>query len=251
MEWLAEQEKLAQEYDVGFEINDFFNPDILDDEAGQQRIIERYLDGKLPEDSTIHGAFLDVVIFSQDAEIRRVSCQRMRQSMEIAAKLGVKGVVFHTNINPLLSSPSYDKGAVATTTEFLRELLTAYPGLDIYLENMFDRTPEFLLQVSEQLKDFKNYGVCFDYAHAMVYGADIEEWVTTLAPFVKHIHINDNDLKQDLHLAVGKGLIDWVRFRTYYELYFEECSVLIETNEPEAQRESLEYLAEMRGSYGK
>jgi sugar phosphate isomerase/epimerase len=85
----------------------------------------------------------------------------------------------------------------------------------------------------------------------MVYGADIEEWVTTLAPFVKHIHINDNDLKQDLHLAVGKGLIDWVRFRTYYELYFEECSVLIETNEPEAQRESLEYLAEMRGSYGK
>jgi sugar phosphate isomerase/epimerase len=250
-ERLKEYRKLAGEYDVGFEINDFFDPEILDDKVQQKNRIKKYLDGGIPKGSTMHGAFLDVVVFSRDREIRRVSRQRMRQSMELAVQLGVKGVVFHTNTNPMLSGEEYDGRAVSMTVNFLKELLTAYPDLDIYLENMFDRTPDFLRKVSEQLENFDTFGVCFDYAHTAIYGSDMEQWVTQLAPFVKHIHINDNDGKQDLHLAVGKGHIDWEQFRTYYDRYFRACSVLIETNEPEAQRESLEYLAEMRGRYGK
>lgn len=244
---LQEQKKLAQEYDVGFEINDFFDPDILDDNEKKTSMMKKYLDVGIPEGSTLHGAFLDVVVFSQDREIQAVSRRRMHQSMETALALGVKGVVFHTNINPLLSADGYDRRAVSMTVDFLKELLSKYPTLEIYLENMFDSTPDFLMQVSIQLRNFVNFGVCFDYAHAVIYGKDLKDWVETIAPFVKHIHINDNDGQNDLHLAVGKGCIDWAKFGTYYRHYFQECSVLIETNEPEAQRESLLYLAEMRG----
>ena len=59
---------------------------------------------------------------------------------------------------------------------------------------------------------------------------------------IRHIHINDNDLRRDLHLAVGDGRIDWELFCRYYQTYFEECSVLIETTKPDNQRRSLEYL---------
>ncbi|MCM1236190.1 MAG: hypothetical protein NC489_39405, partial [Ruminococcus flavefaciens] len=58
----------------------------------------------------------------------------------------------------------------------------------------------------------------------------------------KHIHINDNDLKQDLHLALGDGQIVWERFQKYYEQYFKDCSILSETAELAFQRRSLDYI---------
>ena len=245
VETLREHMALSRQYGVGFEINDFFDPEVLDDPERQQRIIEAYLEMGLPEGSTMHGAFLDVVVFSQDPLVRQVSEQRMRQSMEIARKLRVKGVVFHTNVNPMLSSREYDMRAIDMTTDYLKILLTDFPDIEIYLENMFDASPDIMVRISERLRDFPNYGVCFDYAHAVIYGFPVAIWIRQLAPYMKHIHINDNDLKHDLHLALGKGKIIWSQFFDYYDTYFSNCSVLIETTPPEAQKISLEFLTEM------
>lgn len=250
VEHLEEYRQLAEKYQVAYEINDFYNPAVLDDEERRQRIISQYQTAGFPENSTMHGAFLDVVLFSQDARIQDISRLRMEQSMQIARQLRVKGVVFHTNINPMLSSPEYDRRAIDMTAAYLKELLERYPDVHIYLENMFDATPDILVQISERLKGFGNYGVCFDYAHAIIYGFPIAVWIKQLAPYVRHIHINDNDLKHDFHLALGAGKIEWKQFFTYYNTYFHDCSVLIETTQPEAQRESLEYLSEMGDRYG-
>lgn len=207
VENLEEHLALAREYGVGFEINDFFDPEVLESKERQQEIIEAYQKAGIPEGSTMHGAFLDVVVFSQDPRMRVVSEYRMRQSMKIAQSLGVKGVVFHTNVNPMLSSREYDMHAIDMTVEFLKTLLSDFPDIEIYLENMFDATPDVLVQISERLKDYPNYGVCFDYAHAVIYGFPVAIWIRQLAPYMKHIHINDNDLKHDLHLALGTGKI--------------------------------------------
>lgn len=246
VERLAQHLELAKKYDLGFEINDFFDPELLDDEERMQNVIEQYLRAGLPEGSTMHGAFLDVTVFSNDARIREISRMRMRQSMEIAAKLGVKGVVFHTNWNPMVCGEIYENQIVERTIECLRELLCEYPEREIYLENMFDSDPRILKRISEPLKDYKNYGVCLDYAHATIYGNDIEHWIQELAPYVKHFHINDNDLKQDLHLALGEGRIDWKQFMKCYQEQFSDCSVLIETTLPVNQEKSCRYLDALR-----
>ena len=170
--------------------------------------------------------------------------------MEIARKLQVKGVVFHTNVNPMLSSREYDIRAIDMTADYLKILLADFPDIEIYLENMFDASPDILVRISERLMDFPNYGVCFDYAHAVIYGFPMAVWIRQLAPYMKHIHINDNDLKHDLHLALGAGKIIWSQFFDYYDTYFSNCSVLIETPQPEAQRISLEYLTDIGGLYG-
>lgn len=73
----------------------------------------------------------------------------------------------------------------------------------------------------------------------------MEEWIETLSPYVKHIHINDNDLTQDLHLTLGDGKLDWDKFLEYYNVYFSDCSVLIETTLPENQIKSLEFLKKL------
>lgn len=239
---LEEHLELANEYGVGFEVNDFFIPAVLDDEKQQQEIINQYLNAGMPKGSTLHGAFFDVTVFSSDEKIRETSKLRMKQSMEIARQLGSCGVVFHVNSNPFLSGDPYDTSVVEQTVSYVEELLQEYSGISIYLENMFETEPHLLVRISEKLMQYENYGVCLDYAHASISNTPIQEWVEALAPYVKHIHINDNNLHQDLHLALGEGRIDWKLFLEYVETYFQDCSILIETTLPENQRKSLEYL---------
>ena len=241
-EELQAYEDLAQEYQVGFEINDFYDPLVFEDKKRREDIIQKYQKAGIPAGSTMHGAFYDVSVFSYDPQIREISKLRMRQSMEIAQELSVKGVVFHTNWNPMLSNIVYDDQVVDGTCTFVRELLEAYPEIQIYMENMFDSDPVILQKISEQLCVYSNFGVCLDYAHAHLSDTTIEEWIKALRQYIRHIHINDNDLRRDLHLAVGDGRIDWELFCRYYQTYFEECSVLIETTKPDNQRWSLEYL---------
>ena len=101
-----------------------------------------------------------------------------------------------------------------------------------------------LARLAQRLEDMKNFGVCFDYAHAVIFGSDIDEWVKTLSPFVRHMHINDNDLKNDLHLAAGDGKIDWNHFKTNFDSYLSSAqTVLIETSLLENQRRSAEFLS--------
>lgn len=239
---LPEYKAISEQYNVGFEINDFYEADVLDNDEKQSQIIQQYLDVGIPEGSTMHGAFIDIAVFSDDEKIVEISRLRMRQSMEIAKRLGVHGVVFHTNCNPMLAGDSYDYKVVTKTAAYVEELLKEYPEIDIFLENMFDASPKVLLGISERLCKYLNYGVCLDYAHACISAFPMQDWVEILAPYLKHIHINDNDLKRDLHMAVGTGYIDWNQFAKYYRTHFDQCTVLVETMRPEEQIQSLNYL---------
>ncbi len=239
---IEEYKALAREYNVGFEVNDFYHPDALENQDEMNRLIALYQKNGLPEGSTMHGAFFDIVVFSYDPRIREISELRMEQSMKVAVRLGAKGVVFHTNYSPMLSGEEYDKRAVELTSRYMECLLKRYPDTEIYLENMFDTDPELMIAISERLSAYGNYGVCFDYAHASISHSPMELWVQGLSPYIKHVHINDNDFRKDQHLAVGDGQINWGQFMKYRERYFYDSSILIETTSPENQRRSLEYL---------
>ena len=234
---------IAQDYGLGFEYNDFFVPDVMDNKALCDERISRYKGHELPDCCTMHGAFFDVLVFSEDRRIREISEQRIRESLELARKIGAKGVVFHTNHTPLLTADFYIKNWQSKNEAFWRKILPEYPDLDIYMENMFDDSPDMLLALAEGLSDFGNFGVCLDYAHAVIYGSDINDWVKKLSSYVKHMHINDNDLRNDLHLAVGDGKIDWRHFKEHYDCALSKAkTILIETASFENQLRSLKFL---------
>ena len=60
------------------------------------------------------------------------------------------------------------------------------------------------------------------------------------------MHINDNDLIDDLHMTLGKGKIDWQEFRRELELLLEggimkeTPGILIELKSLESFEESIE-----------
>lgn len=233
---------LADDYHLGFEYNDFFMPDILDDSVKLENIIHEYSSVHLPEYTTLHGAFFDVIPFSMDAKIKEVADLRIEQSIQNAKRLGAKAVVFHTNYNPFLNSEGYVKPWIQTNIAYWSDVLERHPDINIYLENMFDRTPDLMGTLAEGLCHHENFGICLDYAHAALSEVKPEIWAEQLGKYVKHVHINDNDLVSDLHLAWGDGKIDRAVFYDCYEKYMSTATVLIETSSMENKIRSIEML---------
>lgn len=237
---LSESLSLAEEYGAGFEYNDFFMPDILDSKQLSDDLIQKYLTTRLPEYCTLHGAFFDVIPFSPDEKIRETADLRIGQSIDAAEKIGAKAVIFHTNYNPFLNTAGYIESWIGQNEKYWSGVLQKHPGIEIYFENMFDTSPDVLAELAQRLCRFDNFGVCFDYAHAAITDIPHKTWAKMLGQYTKHIHINDNDLKSDLHLAIGDGQINFSEFYELYEKYLNNASVLIETSSTEAQRRSLE-----------
>jgi len=237
--------KLANDYDCGFEYNDFFSPDILDNKEKCDNIIKLYKkQTDLPEYCTLHGAFLDVTVFSQDSKILEVSDCRVEQSIAIAREIGAGAIVFHTNYIANFKQKNYREDWLKTNVKYWSEKCHKYQDISIYIENMFDDDYELILKLAENMADVDNFGICFDYAHACVFGHvdKINEWCEKLGPYIRHVHINDNDFESDSHQQIGTGKIDWDSFKDNHKKYFQGASVLVEMNGIDKIKASLEYL---------
>lgn len=242
--------ELAEKNSFGFEYNDFYAPDLLDDEAALKQRVALYRGLKRPAGmDTLHGAFLDIVPFSYDSGIRRHSLYRMRQSVEIAGELGCRGVVFHTGLLPgMVGDAKYRGNWLKRMEETLRKLLEQSGGLEIYCENMFDETPAELRDLALVMQDEKRFGVCLDVAHMMLSGKDPGQWFQALAPYIRHFHFNDNHLERDEHLALGCGSIDWENiFQLIGNNQLWKASVLLEMNGLDKIQKSLDLMREKYG----
>lgn len=240
---LAESQRLSEEYSVGYEYNDFFSPDVLDSPERQREIAEQYA-GFSPCLATLHGAFFDLVQCSCDRRIAEVSDLRIEQSIAAGELMGARGVVFHTNYNPFLNTPAYVEDWIKQNAVYWSGVLTRHKGIQIWLENMFDSSPDIMERLAEKLCVHDNFGICLDYAHASLSRVAAPVWAERLGKYVRHVHLNDNDLVSDLHLAWGDGVIDRAAFYDSYRRYLDGATVLIETSSPERQRKSLEKLQE-------
>lgn len=219
----------SDRYNAGFEYNEFFIPKILDDDVSKERIMAKYLScGRNVSEDTLHGAFFDIVVNSDDKRIFDVSSLRVHQCMDIARDMGIKAVVFHTNYIVNFRLQSYIDSWLERNEKFWREILKEYPEQMVYIENMFDDAPGMLLNLYERMSDEPRFKVCLDVAHAFISGRPVENWYTAFKNKVGHLHINDNDADQDLHLPVGSGKFDWSDFDRWCKSSEIEPSVLIE-----------------------
>lgn len=234
---------LAKEFDCAFEYQDFFMPEILDSRSKQEKIIAHYAGMRTDfSEDTMHGAFFDVAVHSMDSLMREASALRIRQSMDIAKRMGLGGVVFHTGRIGGLRDAYYLKRWLEMNGKFFRGLAEEYPDINIYLENVFDEAPDILAKLAKSMTDVKNFGICLDYAHAALTGYSGEDWVEELAPYIRHLHVSDHDLIHDLHQPLGDGKINWQLFERLMWQYQVEAGVVVEVKGTEAQRKSLEYM---------
>lgn len=240
--------ELAEQHSLGFEYNDFFDPQLLDDAAGLEERIHTYQSLGRPKGlDTLHGAFYDLVPFSWDDGIRRHSLYRMQQSVEIACRLGCRAVVFHAGLDPkYMKGKKYYNNWLECMTEAMSRLLAQNDSLEIYCENVLETTPASLLELAERLEDQKHFGICVDVAHMMLAMGNPEEWFRALSPYIRHFHLNDNHLQTDDHLSLGRGSIDWnLIFDGMKRHKLWSVSRLLEVNGMDRIRESLDFLERM------
>ncbi len=232
--------ELAKEYNLGFEYNEFFIPSTLDNEEKLNNIINEYKKLGRAND-TLHGVFFDITLDSQDEKIRKISFDRVKKSLEIAKELKCKGVVFHTNYITWMKDQAYQNRWVELNAKAYLELIEEFKDLEIYIENMFDLDPYELKNLMDEI-NHERIGVCLDVAHASISNIDINIWFDVLGKYIKHIHINDNDLKVDSHDEIGKGLIDYKKVFKLINKLDDKTSILIEIKDYDKTVNSLKYL---------
>lgn len=243
---LGRSEELAQKWDAAFEYNDFFDPQLLDDEDTLRRRIELYMPhAAKKQGDNLHGVFYDICLNSFDRQIRMISEKRVDLSMEIAHKLSCDKVIFHTNFIPGFIPGFYIKAWVEKNAAYYRKICAAYPEMTVCVENMFDFDPDMITRLAEEMADVDNFGVCFDIAHINVHDGKCDDWASRLSKHIKHLHINDNDGVADLHLPVGDGNVDWEDFFGVMDEYDISTGLLIEVRALDDFEKSMKYLTEM------
>ncbi len=144
----------------------------------------------------------------------------MERVFEIASLLDVSHVVIHggdiaTENGAKFAGVSYRKAFVNTVRNLkvLGALARDY-SVVLCLENLDDNRvgslPVELLALLHAA-DADIY-VTFDTGHAFIiaerYGISLSDFFDVLHPFIKHVHLHDNDGISDLHLPPGEGKID-------------------------------------------
>ncbi len=146
--------------------------------------------------------------------IRRASFAETVTALETASEIGIKKVALH---------PPYVKGLGKFVPEKVRkyglstlgEILETAKGFDITvcLENMFNKTG-FLTTPRDFktiLKEFPHLSMTLDVGHAFIAGGlkNALEFIHTLGNRICHVHANDNLGREDNHLPIGAGIIDF------------------------------------------
>lgn len=242
LERLGDYIAFSERYRAGFEYNDFFIPDLLDDETALQRVIKKYLDtGRDCSKDTLHGAFFDVCINSSDSKIFAVSDLRIRQSMDIARKMGLCAVIFHTNYIVNFRLRYYLNTWLDRNEEYWRKLLRDYPEQKIFIENMFDDSPQLLAELAKRMADEERFAVCLDTAHALIWEARWNHGLRSLnrmwGMFILMIM-----MERKIYIAVGEGCFPWETFDQWIRSFHYKPSVLVEVRSTEGLQRSVEYM---------
>ena len=79
---------------------------------------------------------------------------------------------------------------------------------EICIENVLDDEPDMMAAIARDAAD-PRIGLCYDVGHANIVGdRSQDEWLETMAPYLKHLHIHNNDGDRDLHRGLTEGTLD-------------------------------------------
>ena len=181
---------------------------------------------------SIHAPFNDVNIASLNESFRETSVIELIKVMNIAAELDIKTITIHPGMYSMVVSGLEERSIMAAKRS-LRTLdrMAQECGVRLCVENM-PGFKFFLGQTAEQLSellDGTNLPVCLDIGHANTTG-QLNEIIDVLGNRIMNVHIHDNDGKQDQHLTIGDGNIDFEdclkRLSGYGGRYIIECKNL-------------------------
>lgn len=194
---------------------------------------------------TVHGPFMNLCPGGTDRLIRKVTTRRIAQTLKAAAVLEPEYVVFHADFLPWLYGSHPDVWLKNSLSTWEEAIFTAQAlGLTILLENTYEKSPEQLMPLMENLAH-PRVGFLLDVGHIHgLGGGTAKEWLTAMSPYLRAIHLHDNHGPgHDEHLALGEGVVDFEALRLALNELRLNPLLVLEVKHPEQAAASLQYLA--------
>lgn len=161
---------------------------------------------------SVHAPICDINIAAINEKVRKASLDETLRTMDHANRMGVKMITIH----PGVYSTSLDdvrelsikcaKPSLKRIEKYADEL-----GVTAAIENM----PSFRImmgQTSQELLELiegTDLKICFDIGHANTIGK-IDDFIDAFGDRIANIHIHDNMGKNDDHMTIGDGSINFV-----------------------------------------
>jgi sugar phosphate isomerase/epimerase len=184
---------------------------------------------------SVHAPFADINIASPSKPMLKAMLKRLKESISYTSTLNAYMWVFHPGLKTGVSMfyPSMDWLQNLKTTRLLLKIAGDY-GVKIAVENVPEPYP-FLMKSVEHFAKFyeeinEDIGLAFDIGHANLNG-QIERFLTVFKDKIVHIHAHDNDGKDDQHLGIGLGNIDWSNVANLLRKISYDKIVIIESVE--------------------
>lgn len=164
--------------------------------------------------------------------LRKVSIQETLDALEAGVELGMEKVVLHPGYISGLGKFILDK-AKGYGMESIKTLLNKATslGMTLCIENMFPQA-HFLSkphEFQEVFESFPDLRLALDIGHANLGGGKNKssEFIHQYGYRISHIHANDNFGKEDNHLPVGAGIIDFEKIlKELNEAQYDETLTL-------------------------
>jgi sugar phosphate isomerase/epimerase len=167
---------------------------------------------------TLHGPFYDLVPGGMDKKILQASRDRLKEAFDLIPVFEPLSMVCHTGYDRKRYYEAQDAW-LETALETWAPLVDSLRGTatTLMLENVYERTPRMLRRLLKGLNREK-LGFCFDAGHMSAFSeTGMEEWLKVLGPFLKQLHLHDNDGHWDDHWAIGQGTVDFEILFKYVE----------------------------------
>ncbi|MDR1690989.1 MAG: sugar phosphate isomerase/epimerase [Candidatus Methanoplasma sp.] len=160
---------------------------------------------------SIHAPICDMNIAAVNDRIREASVEEMVQTMVHANRMGIETVTIHPGIYSMVLHDIKDR-SIMLAKDSLKKIdrCSKEYGVIPALENMpsfavmMGQTPGEILELIEGT-DLK---ICFDIGHANTMGM-IDACAEAFEGRIANIHIHDNVGKNDAHMTIGDGNIDF------------------------------------------
>lgn len=235
---------LAQMHGLGLELQEFSNPNLLDNDwRAHASKYQAHLNG-YSQPITMHGAFIDLISGSPDRRVATIARDRYRQNLEIAQVMGAQVIDFHANYLPLVDHPSYLPDWENRQVDFWRPLAeeAGRIGVTLVLENMWEPDPAIISRVIARINS-PYLKACLDVGHACLYSRlPVSQWIKQLGEHLIYTHLHNNHGTTDEHLAFGDGVLDFPELLAMLRALPRPPMFILELPTLEAIEASLSYL---------
>jgi len=224
----------------------FFSP--ADITEADLRFLKKVIE-KVGLKVTLHATFYDINLASMNPFLQEANLKCNLEYLRLAKNVGAEILVVHGGMI------HKDAAGIQKLTQIARENLVhnlkklgdaaSRKGIRIGLENSPPNknvllVPDWNEQISILREvDHPAVGAVFDMAHAHLHDLNLAEYFEHIEPYLIEIHIHNNNGREDLHLGINRGEIDYGLF---FSEYTSEVPIIMEIRNISEALESIEWV---------